>query len=99
MTALDAQIGCIANRLLANSVCFGATLPNIGAVMVQDGDVLRRIAARLCALEALAATMATILHRRELSGPLPDHAPILATIDTEGGPGVVVTAGMIRRAG
>jgi hypothetical protein len=53
---------------------------------------------RLCALGALAAAMTTYLASHELSGPLPDDAPVVATIDGMGGRGVIVTAGMIRRA-
>lgn len=55
--------------------------------------------ARFKAMEALCNAMAAYLEARELSGRLPDHAPVLRQAMVDGSGEWIITAGMIRAAG
>lgn len=51
------------------------------------------------AMGALCDAMGAYLEARELSGPLPDHAPVLRHAAADGSGEWIITAGMIRAAG
>jgi len=53
---------------------------------------------RLTAMRALCDAMGAYLEARELSGPLPDHAPVLRQAMVDGSGEWIITAGMIRAA-
>lgn len=46
----------------------------------------------------ICAAMSAYLASHDPTGALPDDTPVIETIDNTGGPGVVITAGMIRAA-